>query len=270
MGAPMDLETFADLVRSRLKEAGQSASSAALNAGLPRDAIRSVLRGHPPTFTRAAEICAALGVEFYIGPPRAPAAPGPRSPIPQWAHAFRTDLRAGVRHDTSLLLQSHRKKLLGDFVKEVRTGGGTSPDEGSDWVVLDAFFVRDGRFEAAARYVAFKKDWLARRGISEDCATLAIPGDLIDPPLPPVSSLVLDRGRRKLEAGRIFLVRVEGRLLVRRAAWTTGEWVMVRDPDPEPPTGEPAVWPEDAEILGEVRFVATASRPELEADLLGG
>ena len=36
------------------KESGQSASSAALNAGLPRDAIRSALRGHPPTFTRAA------------------------------------------------------------------------------------------------------------------------------------------------------------------------------------------------------------------------
>ncbi len=38
---------------------------------MPDDALRSALRGHEPKAGRLAEICRALGLEFYIGPPRA-------------------------------------------------------------------------------------------------------------------------------------------------------------------------------------------------------
>ncbi|MCY4029233.1 MAG: hypothetical protein OXH75_23305, partial [Acidobacteria bacterium] len=40
------------------------------NSGLPQDAIRSVLNGHVPRLNRVEQICRALGLEFYIGPPR--------------------------------------------------------------------------------------------------------------------------------------------------------------------------------------------------------
>ena len=73
----VESSVFRDLVRSRLRETGLSASRAATRAGLPRDAIRSVLRGHPPGVTRAAEICAALGIELRLG---ANSAPLPGSP----------------------------------------------------------------------------------------------------------------------------------------------------------------------------------------------
>ena len=49
---------------------GQTAIRAATAAGLRRDSIRSVLRGRVPSVDRAAEICTALGLELYIGPPR--------------------------------------------------------------------------------------------------------------------------------------------------------------------------------------------------------
>ena len=39
------------------------------NAGLPRRSVQSVLDGHVPSLNRAEEICNALGLEFYIGPP---------------------------------------------------------------------------------------------------------------------------------------------------------------------------------------------------------
>ncbi|MCY3842560.1 MAG: helix-turn-helix transcriptional regulator [Acidobacteria bacterium] len=61
---------FAEAVRRRLAERGQSQYRAAVNSGLPQDAIRSVLNGHVPRLNRVEQICRALGLEFYIGPPR--------------------------------------------------------------------------------------------------------------------------------------------------------------------------------------------------------
>ena len=53
------------MVRQRLEAMDTSAITAAEAAGLPRDAIRYVLRGHAP-LDRAAEICEALGMELVI------------------------------------------------------------------------------------------------------------------------------------------------------------------------------------------------------------
>ncbi|MDE2905989.1 MAG: helix-turn-helix transcriptional regulator [Acidobacteriota bacterium] len=61
---------FAEAVRRRLAERGQSQYRAAINSGLPQDAIRSVLNGHVPRLNRVDQICRALGLELYIGPPR--------------------------------------------------------------------------------------------------------------------------------------------------------------------------------------------------------
>jgi len=66
----MAIIDFADVVRRRLAERGQSQYRAAVNSGLPQDAIRSVLNGHVPRLNRVEQICRALGLELYIGPPR--------------------------------------------------------------------------------------------------------------------------------------------------------------------------------------------------------
>ena len=64
---PLD---FAGLVRRRLAETRQSKHRAAVDGGLPQDAIRSVLNGHSPRLERLEEICDALDLELYVGPPR--------------------------------------------------------------------------------------------------------------------------------------------------------------------------------------------------------
>ena len=43
---------------------------AAVDSGLPQDAIRAVLNGHVPRLNRAEQICRALGLELHIGPSR--------------------------------------------------------------------------------------------------------------------------------------------------------------------------------------------------------
>lgn len=49
---------------------GRSVAGSATAHGLPRDAIRRVLRGHDPRLSRADAICRALGITFTIGSPR--------------------------------------------------------------------------------------------------------------------------------------------------------------------------------------------------------
>ncbi len=57
-------------IKRILGRRGLSARAAEAEAGLPRRSIYSVIEGHSPSLDRAAEICSALGLEFYVGPPR--------------------------------------------------------------------------------------------------------------------------------------------------------------------------------------------------------
>ena len=75
-------DDFRAVVKRQLASRGQSAIVAARAAGLNRDSIRSVLRGRSPSVDRAAEICDALGLEFYTGPPRRAADHGTGGPVP--------------------------------------------------------------------------------------------------------------------------------------------------------------------------------------------
>lgn len=70
-------ETLAKLIEQRLSALNTNAFAFEKAHGLPADAVRSVLRGGKKSGTalnRAQELCTALGLELYIGPPRAPQA----------------------------------------------------------------------------------------------------------------------------------------------------------------------------------------------------
>ncbi len=66
----MQISEIADVIRRELERRGTNAYRAAVDAGLPQNAIRSVLRGREPGSERLAEICQALELEFYVGPPK--------------------------------------------------------------------------------------------------------------------------------------------------------------------------------------------------------
>ena len=64
---------IAKIFRDQLARTGCSAANVSKAATGQKDAIKRILDGHSPSIERAEKIAQALGLEFYIGPPRAAA-----------------------------------------------------------------------------------------------------------------------------------------------------------------------------------------------------
>ncbi len=73
--------------------AGRSVAGSATSGGLPRDAVRNVLKGHDPKLARADAICRALGFTFTVGAPARSRPPG-RHPSGPLDEARLVDLQA--------------------------------------------------------------------------------------------------------------------------------------------------------------------------------
>ena len=70
-GINATVERLSEEYRAAVKRAltGRTASRSALAHGLPKEAIRSVIKGHDPKLARADDVCRALGFTFLLGGP---------------------------------------------------------------------------------------------------------------------------------------------------------------------------------------------------------
>ena len=107
--------------------------------------------------------------------------------------------------------------------------------------------------ETRVGHVWFRRDWLARHDIDPVRAVvIGVHGESMEPTLTAGASILVDRGRRQRHDGRIYVVRLAEGLVVKRAERDNERWLLVSDH----PAFAPAVWPDDAHTLGEVRWVA--------------
>ena len=107
--------------------------------------------------------------------------------------------------------------------------------------------------EAVKGYAYFRHEWLSRQGLDADrCSIIGVMGESMEPILPEGCVILLDRNRRQRRKGRIFVVRTEDGLVVKRAGKGTGGWQLVSDH----PRWPDAPWPSDATIIGEVKWMA--------------
>ena len=107
--------------------------------------------------------------------------------------------------------------------------------------------------EAVKSYAYFRHEWLSRQDLVADrCSIIGVMGESMEPILPEGCVILLDRNRRQRRKGRIFVVRTEDGLVVKRAGKGTGGWQLVSDH----PRWPDAPWPSDATIIGEVKWMA--------------
>ena len=96
------------MVRRTLRTRNTTAFRAARDAGLPGNAIRHLLEGRDSRISRLAEICDALGLELYVGRPRAH--PGSASAVRESAPVYGTGDRAQDRSPGSTHRDRHSRR----------------------------------------------------------------------------------------------------------------------------------------------------------------
>ena len=108
--------------------------------------------------------------------------------------------------------------------------------------------------ETVKSYAYFRHEWLSRQGLVADrCSIIGVMGESMEPTLPEGCVILLDRNRRRRWEGRIFVLRTEEGLVVKRAGkGADGGWQLVSDH----PRWPDAPWPGDAMIVGEVKWMA--------------
>ena len=267
----MRTQDFAQIIRDRLEKTGHSRHGAAVSHGLPRDAIRSVLDGHIPRLDRVSEICDALGLELSIGPPRHRTAEGGESATPAISSGRLRDLEKGAialnRHVLDLggdpIPPDLRVELTGGHrIAESHSGYSHRQDDdpaGRPVEIIELSASAGGGADAADESIIgrawFPRGWLDRRGLDPtQCALLSVQGESMEPTLMPGASILVARDRRRRRKGRIYVMRTEDGLIVKRIDKGHAGWQLVSDH----PSWPPVPWPTGVEIIGEVVWVARA------------
>ena len=102
----------------------------------------------------------------------------------------------------------------------------------------------------------FRDDWLDLHAIDPtQCNVISVHGESMEPTLPHGCSILVDRsqGRRRRRDGRIFVLRTEDGLVVKRVGRDEeGNWQI----ESEHPAWPPVPWTDTTEIIGEVRWAA--------------
>ena len=101
--------------------------------------------------------------------------------------------------------------------------------------------------------VWFRRDWLDGHGIDPTrCVVITVRGESMEPTLPAGAKILVDRERTRRRAGRIFVINTAEGLVVKRLGRAGRRWLMHSDH----PSWEPAPWPREAEVIGEVRWAS--------------
>ena len=233
------MRNFAEIIRKELKSRNLSPITAALTAGLRRDAIRSVLRGRTPSIDRAAEICEALELDYRLGPP---CEESDFSPVER--------LEVTLREAAKLLDELRREAALAPTDTEAAVKMCHVEVVELDAAAGDG---ADVELEAVRGSLAFRADWLKRHRLDpEQCRVIGVRGESMEPLLPEGCSILIDCGQRRRRQGRIYVLRGEDGLFVKRATRDGNTWIL----ESEHPAWKPIPWPRGAEVLGEVVWMA--------------
>lgn len=172
-------------------------------------------------------------------------------------------LRTALRRDLDIFLRERAmgrdEPLPGEFTTDEIPTAYLTEAIGVEDAPSVEIREHDASYDAPAAVQAveslwFGRDWLRRHGLdSAQCLLVRIQDDSMAATLPDGCSVLVNQGQVHRRVGRILALRTGNRLLIRRAGKdASGTWLLECD-HPAWPT---VTWPEDAEVVGHVRWMA--------------
>ncbi len=105
--------------------------------------------------------------------------------------------------------------------------------------------------EPVIGHLAFREDWLSKQGINvEKASIIDVLGDSMEPTLQEGAAILVDHQRVRRLDNRIFVVRTEDGVIVKRLAKKGEEWQLVSDNR----AYKPLPFPRDGKVIGQVRW----------------
>ena len=103
--------------------------------------------------------------------------------------------------------------------------------------------------------VKFRREWLSRHAlVAGECRVLQVLGESMEPTLVDGCSILVNQASRRRRVGRVFVVRTDDGLVVKRADKDrAGAWQLISD-NPNKQAWPTVPWPDDAPVIGEVKW----------------
>lgn len=213
----MEASELIEAIREALRRTGSNPSRFAKEHGFSVNAIRYILEGRPPSSRRLAEVCEALGLEFYVGPPR----------LPEGSRLDSKQLAAELER-----LAREARRLAEE---PAEPPGGSEP--GSPYISAPRFDILAAAGggspmgeEVITGYLGFTKEWVrAQQLMVEKIAVIEVNGDSMEPTLYDGDTVLLDLSPPEPRDGDIFTLRRGDELLVKRLRRQEAGWLIVSD-----------------------------------------
>lgn len=263
-----------DVVRQRVKTEGLRPFAARI--GIPVGKIRSLLEGRAVLSTTMEAVASALELEFYIGPPHGfndesqesveTVDFGKLEQLQAETRALRNEVaaehvtwRATLQEVLARLPSSQADQEDGDALgRQVALANVFDVDEAQAVPIMELAAAAGGGAvnldETVTGYLSFPFGWLRSLGLTPAlCNVISVQGESMEPTLPEGCSILVDRSQRQLRINRIFVVRTDDGLVVKRAGKAPdGNWLLVSDH----PHWKSIALPFGSDVVGEVKWMS--------------
>ena len=112
-------------------------------------------------------------------------------------------------------------------------------------------------YEHVIGHIKFPRDWLRTQDlVAERCRLIRVIGESMEPTLPDKALILVDLRRNKRRDGKICVIRIGEELIVKRTVEDDhAGWLLVSD-NPEKRVWPSRPWPDNAEVVGRVRWAS--------------
>ena len=235
----MESSEIITAIREALKRKGTNPSRLAKENGFSINAVRYILEGRSPSSRRLAEVCDALGLEFYVGLPRAPAGKPLNSvdlakELERLAFEARRIASDTTKEGSVQARIEHHSPYVSAPRYEVLAAAGAGAPVGD---------------EVIKGYLGFNRQWLRDHQLMTDrLAVIEVQGDSMEPTLRDSDTVLLDMRTPELRDGDIYTLRRGEDLLVKRLRLQGSNWLITSDNTSYPVE----LLDEDTQVIGRV------------------